>query len=293
KGLIFDWNLLYKDSTPTRIHLPTYPFARERYWISNNLSDAVTAKSVSCLSIIHPLLHENTSDLSEQRFSSTFTGKEFFLNDHQVKGEKVLPGVGYLEMTRAAVEKASGGKDEGMIIHLKNVVWIQPIVIDGSDQKVHIGLNGEDSGQIQYEVYTESDNEEELIVHSQGVAEFKEKEETPPLDIQELKTQMNERLLSAEDCYQAFKDMGIDYGEGHRGIREIYQGENQVLARLSLPSSVQDTQSEYVLHPSLMDSALQSSIGLMLKNSTLPNSSETPPGIGRWPRGTNKSTRGT
>ncbi|MCP5003277.1 MAG: hypothetical protein GY941_04895, partial [Planctomycetes bacterium] len=47
------------------------------------------------------------------------------------------------------------------------------------------------------------------------------------------------------------------------------------------------------LHPSLMDSALQSSIGLMLKNSTLPNSSETPPGIGRWPRGTNKSTRGT
>ncbi|MCP5002902.1 MAG: hypothetical protein GY941_02980, partial [Planctomycetes bacterium] len=122
----------------------------------------------------------------------------------------------------------------------------------------------------------------------QGVAEFKEKEETSTLDIEELKAQMNHGTLNADSCYQAFKEMGIDYGEGQRGIREIYQGENQVLARLSLPSSVQDTQSEYVLHPSLMDSALQSSIGLMLKNSTLPNSSETPPGIGKWTLGINK-----
>ena len=35
-------------------------------------------------SAIHPLLHSNTSDLSEQRYSSTFTGEEFFLADHQV-----------------------------------------------------------------------------------------------------------------------------------------------------------------------------------------------------------------
>ncbi|MCP5007803.1 MAG: hypothetical protein GY941_28285, partial [Planctomycetes bacterium] len=115
----------------------------------------------------------------------------------------------------------------------------------------------------------------ELIVHSQGVAEVKTKEETLPLDIQEIKTHMNEGVLNAEECYHAFKEMGIDYGEGHRGIREIYQGENQLLASLNLPASVQDTQSEYFLHPSLMDSALQSSIGLMLRNSTLPNSSET------------------
>ncbi|MCP4457184.1 MAG: hypothetical protein GY816_04020, partial [Cytophagales bacterium] len=152
----------------------------------------------------------------------------------------------------------------------------QPIVANCPSQKVHIGLFGEDSGQIQYEVYTESDNEEEIIVHSQGVAEIKEKEEMSTLDIQELKAQMKQGTLNAESCYQAFKEMGIDYGEGHRGISEIYQGENQLLAKLSLPSSVHDTQSEYILHPSLMDSALQSSIGLMLRNSTLPNSSETP-----------------
>jgi len=33
KGLSFDWNRLYGDVKPRRISLPTYPFAKERYWI--------------------------------------------------------------------------------------------------------------------------------------------------------------------------------------------------------------------------------------------------------------------
>ncbi|MCP5006363.1 MAG: SDR family NAD(P)-dependent oxidoreductase, partial [Planctomycetes bacterium] len=170
----------------------------------------------------------------------------------------------------------SGELEEGTAIHLKNVVWAQPIVVDGPTQRIHIGLFGEESGQIQYEIYTETDNKEESIVHSQGVAEFKTKKETPQLDIEEIKTQMNQGTLNADSCYQTFKEMGIDYGEGHRGIQEIYQGEGQVLARLSLPSSVQDTQSEYVLHPGLMDSALQSSIGLVLKKGASANGNEVP-----------------
>src|SRR5690349_7710199 len=62
-------------------------------------------------SVIHPLLHRNTSDLGEQRYRSTFAGDEFFLADHQVKPDgqsahKVLPGVAYLEMARAAIADA-------------------------------------------------------------------------------------------------------------------------------------------------------------------------------------------
>ena len=33
KGLSFDWRRLYGDARPRRISLPTYPFARERYWM--------------------------------------------------------------------------------------------------------------------------------------------------------------------------------------------------------------------------------------------------------------------
>ncbi|GAF07309.1 long-chain-fatty-acid-CoA ligase [Paenibacillus pini JCM 16418] len=37
KGLHIDWNKLYGDAAPRRISLPTYPFAKERYWIPEYL----------------------------------------------------------------------------------------------------------------------------------------------------------------------------------------------------------------------------------------------------------------
>jgi acyl transferase domain-containing protein len=36
KGLNFDWNKLYGDIKPSRLSLPTYPFAKERYWVPEN-----------------------------------------------------------------------------------------------------------------------------------------------------------------------------------------------------------------------------------------------------------------
>lgn len=32
-GVSVDWNLLYKENSPNRIPIPTYPFSKERYWI--------------------------------------------------------------------------------------------------------------------------------------------------------------------------------------------------------------------------------------------------------------------
>ncbi|MEY4483995.1 MAG: hypothetical protein RL693_1447, partial [Verrucomicrobiota bacterium] len=32
-GVTLDWNQLYGEAKPVRLHLPSYPFARERYWI--------------------------------------------------------------------------------------------------------------------------------------------------------------------------------------------------------------------------------------------------------------------
>ncbi|XYJ23398.1 hypothetical protein ACSE3M_20970 [Bacillus velezensis] len=56
---------------------------------------------------LHPLLHRNTSNLAEQRFSSIYTGEEFYLADHVVKGVLGFTGVAHLEMARAAMEQAS------------------------------------------------------------------------------------------------------------------------------------------------------------------------------------------
>ncbi len=214
---------------------------------------------------IHPLLHRNSSDLTEQRFSSTFTGEEFFLSDHVVKGQRLLPGVAYIEMARAAVEQAASSKGEHTGIRLKNVIWARPVAVGDHPVQLHIGLFPEDSGEIAFEIYTNSDgNGAEPVVHSQGSAVLGPVVEVSPLDLKALQAQCSRSALSRSRCYEAFRAMGIEYGPGHQGIEQVYVGEGQALAKLSLPLSVFDTQDQFVLHPSIMDSALQATIGLMM-----------------------------
>ena len=268
EGYEIPWSKLYGESKPQRVSLPTYPFVQERYWIpespslpSNHKSEIINHKSLW----LHPLLHENTSDLSEQRFSSTFTGAEFFLKDHQVKGEKVLPGVAYLEMARKAIHQASGAfSRESQGIQLKNVVWARTIAVN-APQEVHIGLFPEENGAISYDIYTDTPNqEEEPIAHCQGIATVVNSERTAPLDLGDLQAKLKQNSFSSQACYKAFKGNGIDYGPAHQGLEKIYVGDNEVLAKLTLPASVSKTKDQFILHPSILDSALQASIGIGL-----------------------------
>ncbi|TQS00534.1 SDR family NAD(P)-dependent oxidoreductase [Paenibacillus ottowii] len=265
-GANIEWDALYGAIKPQRISLPTYPFERERYWLSEidmgqkNINLAMTSQ-------IHPLLHQNTSDLFGQRYASTFTGREFFLADHRVMGQPTLPGVAYLEMVRAAVEAAAGDDMEGetyTYIRLKNVVWAQPVVVANKPIRVHTSLFPQDDGAIAFEIYSGVEEDAAGIIHSQGIAILERTNDPQYLDLNVLRAGCTRSSLSSDQCYEAFRAIGIDYGSGHRGIETIFRGEDYVLAKLSLPSDVSHTQSEFVLHPAMMDSALQATIGLVM-----------------------------
>ncbi|TCS93647.1 SDR family NAD(P)-dependent oxidoreductase [Hazenella coriacea] len=265
QGLSIDWKLLYGETKPQRISLPTYPFEKVRYWVPESDAEEILPRANTVVAnFIHPLLHQNISDISGLRFSSTFTGDEFFLSDHVIKGQRVLPGVAYLEMIRAAVEKAVLEKVQARIT-LKNMIWVRPMAVTDQLAEMHIRLFSENNGEIAYEFYSESEDQEP-VVYSQGSVMICSVEEAPTLNIQELQAHCSHRILSSTDCYEAYKKMGIEYGSGHQGIEMVYVGQRQVLARLSMPSSVSHTQDQYVLHPSMMDSALQASIGLRLSS---------------------------
>jgi acyl transferase domain-containing protein/acyl carrier protein len=267
KGLIFDWNKLYRERKPYRISLPAYPFSKKRYWVPEIKTQSVSsiAKKLEGVAMLHPLLHQNTSDLSEQRFSSTFTGHESFFENHVVKGQRILSGIAYLEMARAAVEQAAGfwrGENTGIL--LKNMIWTRPIVVGEQPVQVHIGLFPKDSSEITYEIYSQSEAADaECEICSQGSIMLSTVAEVTILDIEALQAECSQNVLSSTQCYEAFEKMGISYGSGHQGIKKVYVGSGQVLAKLALPSSVSDTKKQFVLHPSLIDSALQASIGFM------------------------------
>ncbi|WP_025720840.1 SDR family NAD(P)-dependent oxidoreductase, partial [Paenibacillus sp. 1-18] len=277
-GLILDWNRFYEDVKPRRMSLPTYPFARESYWVPvhETKSTGITEAAPSQSSFLTPLLHQNTSDFLEQRFSSTFTGEEFFLRDHTVKGQRVLPGVAYLEMVRAAVERSTGDADNSTTgIRLKNVNWIRPIVVDNQSVSVHTRLFLEDTGKISFEVYSgQGGSESGHTVHSQGDVLQVCVGQKPTLNLEELQKGFGQSELNGSHCYEIFKETGIDYGPAYRCVEKVYTHSGRVLAKLALPSSISDTAASFVLHPSLMDSALHASIGLIMgqENGGLPGS---------------------
>ncbi|NVO09894.1 MAG: SDR family NAD(P)-dependent oxidoreductase [Bacteroidales bacterium] len=255
KGLDLDWSKLYRTVKPKRVSLPTYPFAKDRYWF--DIGDSSTTKDATH-AVLHPLLHINTSVLSQQSYSSTFSGKEFFLADYKLQGQKILPAVAYLEMARAAVTQATSSQTT--IMELYDIDWMQPIAVTENKQ-VSIALFEDDDEQIGYEIYS-LENEQELI-HCQGKALLCDSSASTKLDIEQLKGQMRSGELGPNELYSAFAKMGLSYGASFQGIKSIYQGDLQMLVQLSLSNVVENSLNNYVLHPCLMDSVLQSAICLI------------------------------
>ncbi|MCM3106604.1 type I polyketide synthase [Bacillus velezensis] len=267
KGLDVDWSALYQRN-PGRISLPAYPFAKDRYWVTKadvSLDKTGSAKSEKAARL-HPLLHTNTSTFTAQRFTSVFSGHEPFFADHIVNGKPVLPGAAALEMARAAVTLAAedlpGGKTG---VRLKQIVWLRPVTALSEGVTLHVKLQPEENGDIAFEAYAEG---EEPLVFFQGKAVLEETERAPVLEVEAVQARCGGRHLSKAECYEAFDSLGITYGPSHQALDAVYAGSGEVLAKLTLPPSAREEKEPFILHPSMLDAALQASIGLVLSDGS-------------------------
>ncbi|WP_338925302.1 SDR family NAD(P)-dependent oxidoreductase [Mycetohabitans endofungorum] len=257
RGATVDWRQLYPDGRARRIPLPTYPFNREIYWIS----DAPVVEH-SGEPILHPLVQRNTSDLAGQRFSSRFNGNEFFFDEHRVNGVKILPGVAYLEMARAAIELSLA--DDDALVQFKHIAWQHPMRHDGGELSIDIELSEQDNGEILFEIFGANVDGPS---YCRGVALVGAAQALPPLNLPAIAAATEQQRLAPQQCYQIFGEMGLDYGEHFRGISELQAGNGQVLAKLALPCEFSEAgkcDESLRLPPGLLDSALQAALGLAL-----------------------------
>jgi acyl transferase domain-containing protein/acyl carrier protein/SAM-dependent methyltransferase len=278
RGLELDWNQLYGEARPQRIRLPEYPFAKERYWIDVATTHAARAgadvPAGLATSVLHPLLHRNTSDLNQHRYTSTFTGDEPFLADHRVRinggdAQPVLPGVAYLEMARAAIELASPRREDSEILELRHTIWLTPVFVT-APRHVSLALLSHDDGQLDFDIFSVDHTDRETI-HCQGQAMVCRQSPPASIDIAQLTREMTQGRLDSATIYAMFADMGLDYGPAHRGITAIDLGERQLLAHVRVPPGAETSPGAYVLHPSVMDGALQASMGLLVDPRDLPS----------------------
>src|SRR5262249_46665413 len=211
KGLEVDWRKLYGELKPERMSLPTYPFARERYWIERSVAAGGGKPGVVqgvAGAVLHPLLHSNTSDLREQSYSARFSGEEYFLKDHEVGGRRVLPAGVYLEMARVAVQKALR-RSAGRGLELRQGEWGAPLGVREGKQGKAV-LMGQEDEQIAYEMYSQEGDEE--IIHCQGRAAWSEQEGAAKLDMEQVQRSRGEERLEPSRVYSARAGIGLSYG---------------------------------------------------------------------------------
>jgi acyl transferase domain-containing protein/enoyl-CoA hydratase/carnithine racemase len=270
RGFELDFATLYPQGRPRRLRLPGYAFARERCWVSEKPgSRRAPHREGGAHAALHPLLHSNRSDLGQQRYVSRFDGSEFFLAEHRVQGSAVLPAVAYLEMARAALVDALPGHTTS-VLELQHVAWAQPLRLGDVPVAVETAVFVEVEGRFGFEIvsFTETETDADVDVdasalstlHCQGSAALVTAR-TAVLDVDALR----QRLRPADDLpalYSRFAERGLDYGPGFRAVVAQWQGRGEVLLQLDLPSALRAEASAYVLHPSLLDGALQGSIEL-------------------------------
>lgn len=259
KGVDVDWHKLYDQQPPQRVSLPTYPFAKERYW--HIATDSKVSRSpVAAKTVLHPLLHTNNSTLLQQSYCSTFTGDEFFLRDHRLsvngqREQKILPAVVYLEMVRAAMDAGLPLPLGTHRLSLNNTVWLQPLIIS-EPTSVHVALSINSRDSVDFEIYCNPDQGDK-IVYCRGEVSRVAQPVCPSLDIAELRSLMQQTERDPQQLYHRFAEMGIHDGSSLQAITAIATGDRQLLASLAIPEPALAQQRDYELHPSIMDAALQ------------------------------------
>lgn len=274
QGVSINWQHLYSDAheQPNRIAgLPGYPFERQRFWPETELTKPDPGLSVAqhadaggC-QFLHPLLHQNSSDWYQQSYQTTLEATEYYLRDHQVllpdalTPQPVLPGAAYLELCCAAV--ADAFPKRSLPLSITDVIWHQPCLVSTTQPlriKLHVPAVEEDAIQCHITVgapAAEMDYCQATVMTELATA-------TTKYDIEHLRTTFNASTLSVQALYSALATMGLHYGGAFQTIHQLWTGHQQLFVALQLPAALQTELNRYLLHPAILDGAIQAAVAL-------------------------------
>lgn len=257
-GVSFNWQLLYAQSKPGRISLPTYPFDRTRYWY--NSAEAAAAVFSSKPLALAAVIDSNESVFEEQCYKKSLSAADAYLRDHVVQGRMVLPGVVYLEMAWRAGALSSR---EWKVQSVTDVKWRRTLELpaDKDVQDIFVALVAQEDG-IGASIYSLNGNGQRVLYctctvnYTDGEAEAAD---VNAVDIPHI-LQTASHTRYREDCYELFSAHGMKYGPNLRTIEAVYTGDHGTLSMLTLPVHTQMPLQEYILHPGFADGAMQTAL---------------------------------
>ncbi len=263
-----DWRALYRDGIPRALELPGHPFDRSSYWIRPRASPSRRAQpleSGSSLPAMTRQLAEGAGADAPCTFVVELKGNEPFLVDHQVAGASVLPAAVDVYWVCQAMRSIHGtcGASDPRTIEITDLAWLAPVA-GGVPTTVIVELTADGPDRRQFRIFSQSTGSTNRGLHCRGTVGVR------PTHLQLAARTRNDDLFSIDldvaGWYRRLAGAGYAYGKSMQGMELLMRNQysSEVVARVHNPASVCSSEDEEPLHPALLDSALQSTLALLL-----------------------------
>ncbi|WP_374694358.1 type I polyketide synthase, partial [Frankia sp. ACN10a] len=264
RGAGLDAAAVYAGSGRGHVDLPTYAFARRRFWLdASSTSPSGDAAGLGLGSADHPLLGA-TVRLADSD-GAVLTGllslrTHPWLADHVVFGSVVLPGT-------ALVELAVRAGDETGVPVVEELIVETPLVLPergGLQVQLTVGAPDED-GLRPVSIHTRAEDASAQAAwtrHAHGVLRAPEATDAavssgvPSGASPEVWPPAGAVRVDTGDLYPSFAAAGLVYGPTFQGLRAAWRDGEDLLAEVTLPADALDRAGAFGLHPALLDAAL-------------------------------------
>ncbi len=238
---------------PPSVSLPLYPFQPDRFWFRPGVQQPAARKAGT-----HPLLglHLDIADGPGHRFQNVLSARQpGFIDQHRVFGLPVLPAAAMLEWALAGLSAATAKPAAGWV--LRHVEFRRAMLFaENGDVSAQLAVDEQD-GTYRVRCFGRGAAAEhgDWVEHARLEAQRSAPSGAAPLAVEQFKQGLTPQ--SAADCYAHCEKMGLGYGPDFRGLRDLWLGGKQALARIEAPASLHDAGSEtYWMHPVVLDACL-------------------------------------
>ncbi len=245
KGLIIDWNKLYKEQKPCRINLPTYPFMKSRHWLRSTAEKTLTAqKNHSKASNQHYMLPEPLQQGVDWFFHYNIAVQSnILLREHLVYDRYIFPTDSWIELLYAS--GASYFKKDAL--KLKQL-YIKSFLQGFEDRAIHVV----------HKLIERGDGDCEAIITSEQLEHIKcflSINHEPKPDIGRFNLSLErEKNLQFKGLFPA--DYPIEVKAFFQSAQDFQFYGKYGVVELVLPDAALPYRDQFYLQPSLLDGVL-------------------------------------
>lgn len=258
------WEVLYDSEKCKKISLPTYPFSKISHWIESNIPMKQKTNDDK-IEMIHPLVHKCLCDsFNTILYSSEFNIHDYWiLNEHRIAGIAVAPGTTFIEMITLVFVRHFGRQ----VFEITDLVFLSPLYITNDNIiEVHTMLMI-DSDKLKFTIASKNSSVNSWSTNAEGIIYFIPNEEPKKLSLDEIKKRCNDNKLK-EYAYE--KGQEIEISDRWSCVNNIWTNNVETLAHLGLKKEYKKEIQDYLLHPALLDEAINITLRTIGESLYLP-----------------------